>query len=201
MNSYSTSNKKVIIVLGAPTTNNGQPGPDLKARLDRCMELLATEPYSDSTVVVTGGSPNTYGSAGVHSEGEIMRSYLVAKGADQHTTTILVEDQALHTFHNALYSKTLLRAHGVHFDTEALLELTIITTDWHMERSLLCFEAVFADAPEVTLTAESVSSGITVNETMKRISKEKKILEQGWIAQCIQEEKHHPDMPDQHNKR
>lgn len=184
---------RVIVVLGAPTTDNGGPGPDLKQRLDHCIELMATSEYSDSVVVVSGGSPTTYGSSGLHSEGQIMHDYLVANGVK--SKRILVEDKALHTFHNALYSKTLLRNQGLLAGDTEKLELVVLTTDWHMERSHLCFKAVFIDTPGVILIAETVASDDTAPETIARVSKERTILDNGWIARCIKEEQDHPDMP------
>uniref|UniRef100_A0A7S4NEE4 DUF218 domain-containing protein n=1 Tax=Odontella aurita TaxID=265563 RepID=A0A7S4NEE4_9STRA len=194
----------VIVVLGAPTTPEGKPGPDLKKRLDRCLEILKIDPLkaSKSLVAVTGGSPQTYGSSGVCPEGVCMQQYLIQRGGvpqDQ----IIVEDRAYHTFHNALYVKTILRERGLVVNSEssdsssppAMINLIVLTTDWHVERSLLCFAAVFSDVPNVTLAEpEVVPSDPTDPEVITRKSKEKMLIDR-WIPLCFNEEKDHPDCP------
>ena len=81
-----------LVVLGAPVTADRRPGPHLRARLDAALALLAPRrdgdlgaplgflPPSFDVVVVTGGAPKTYGSAGVVPEATVMCEYLVERG-------------------------------------------------------------------------------------------------------------------------
>lgn len=183
----------VIVVLGAPTTATGEPGPDMKQRLNRCLELLSLPQHAASIIAVTGGNPLSYGSSGVCTEAACMRDYLVSQGGSVSEDRILVEDRAIHTFHNALYVKTLLKKQGI-LKEDSPINLTILTTDWHMERSLLCFKAVYCDTPNVTLVADAVSSDPSDPQVVERKEKEKKLIKR-WIPMCLKEEKDHPDMP------
>lgn len=110
-------------------------------------------------------------------------------GVDQ--SRILVEDRAIHTFHNALYTKTLLRQGEM---LTKPLNLVIITTDWHAKRALLCFKAVFCDAPNVVLKTQLVPSESNDVQVKDRIVKEERLIAR-WIPLCVEEERDHPDMP------
>lgn len=182
----------VIVVLGAPTTSDGKPGPDMKQRLDRCIAMLNDPRHDRSLVVVTGGNPRTYGSPGVVREGVCMRDYLVEEGGIP-IGRILVEENAVHTFHNALYVKTLLKSCGL-LAGDSPVELTVLTTDWHMERSMICFKLAYIDAPNVELLSEAVPSDPTDPFVISRTEKEKRLIER-WIPMCLEEERGHPDMP------
>lgn len=117
----------VVVVLGAPVTSEGTPGPDMKERLDRCLALMVPKKDGEEhrhsngilydideqeiIIVVTGGSPATYGSSGIKAEALVMADYLVEHGVSR--PKILIEPRALHTFHNALYTKQVLSKQGL----------------------------------------------------------------------------------------
>mmetsp|Transcript_20439 Transcript_20439/g.38382 ORF Transcript_20439/g.38382 Transcript_20439/m.38382 type:complete len:229 (-) Transcript_20439:26-712(-) len=188
---------RIIAVLGAPTTAEGKPGPDLKQRLDRCLHILENDPTHESSLVaVTGGNPKTYGSAGICHEAICMKQYLVEHGVP--LDRIIVEDRAVHTFHNALYLKTILREQGIIMkpDSPSLVHLVVLTTDWHVERGMLCFASVFSDVPNVKLAnPEIVPSDCFDAAVVARKVKEKRLIER-WIPLCFEEEAGHQDMPD-----
>ncbi len=77
-------------------------------------------------VLVTGGP----GAAGQRSMAEAMRQALVEDFA---VTEVWVEDRAETTAENAAFSAVLLRAHGVD-------RVLLVTSAWHMPRSLRAFE-------------------------------------------------------------
>ncbi|CAB9511590.1 Conserved Protein [Seminavis robusta] len=190
----SNSVQRFIVVLGAPTTEDGKPGPDMKQRLDRCLELLAQEKEDDCLVVVTGGSPRTYGSSGVCKEGDCMHQYLTEKGVK--SSRILVENHAQHTFHNAIFSKSLLRTRG-YIPSSRATELSILTSDWHMTRSMWCFQAVFCDHLNITLVPVTAKSDPTLPGAKERIAYEREMTRnKDWVLRCIQLHRGHPEVPE-----
>lgn len=73
--------------------------------------------------------------------------------------------------------------------------MVVLTTGWHVERSMLCFAAAFSDAPNVTLLdPEVVPSDPKDHKVVSRKAKERMLIE-NWIPLCLAEEKGHPDMP------
>ncbi|KAL3896022.1 MAG: hypothetical protein SGARI_007280 [Bacillariaceae sp.] len=177
----------VIVVLGAPITTEATPGPDMKERLDRCLELYNNENNTKDhpfLVVVTGGTPPTYGSSGVKPEAEVMAEYLIAHGMS--SSDLILESRALHTFHNALYTRQILTNDDMGI-VNNIRKVTILTHDWHMQRSLWCFELVWCDAVEentLEFAQEAIPSDAGV--VQERVTKEQKILAKGWGLQpCL----------------
>ena len=159
----------VVVVLGGPKIDDHTPGPDLQARLDRTLALLQKEQVQ--CIVVTGGAPPTYGSKGTRAEAHVMRDYLARHNV---TTTILVEDQAQHTFDNAYFSRRLLAQRRI-----LNVRLLVVTNDWHVARSRLCFEAVFGIETEIDF--EAVISDKNDAEVVKRFETENQLISQGWV--------------------
>lgn len=190
----------IVVILGAPVTAEATPGPDLQQRLDRCVELWQQQQTRDATtttqesslrIVVTGGNPQTYGSSGVKAEALVMQDYLLSKGVAGHD--IWVEAQAIHTFHNALYTKQLLQDKKL--VAKQPMSMTIVTHDWHMPRSLACFQIVWCNDPNVTFHAEPVPSDATDTRVQERITKEARFIKE-WTPLCLKEEENSRCMPD-----
>lgn len=136
----SAEARKVVCILGSPVTADGKPLLHMRSRLDHALAALREGGWlAHHAIIVTGGRPKTYGSAGVHAEADVMRDYLVANGmpADR----IIVDAVAYSTLDNAVNSKALLSAGG----SPPPEELVVVTHDWHMERAKMLFEVVFAD--------------------------------------------------------
>lgn len=203
----SSNIKNVLVVLGAPITAAGTPGPDLQQRLDRVLgphNAKSLTPLHEhySTIVVTGGNPQTYGSSGIRAEGVVMKEYLVSHGvaADK----ILVEDRALHSFHNALYTKQLLYdRHILQSETSAKARITILSHDWHNPRALLCFQIVWCDDDDLQNKLSAI--GVPALHPRDPIVTHKYYKEQRLIEQfpywCIEQEKDTPRMPPSHLAR
>lgn len=212
----------VVVVLGAPVTSKGTPGPDMKERLDRCLALIGrtnddreqqhpNEIRNDSgeqnmLIVVTGGTPATYGSSGIKAEALVMADYLVEHGVPRQM--ILIEPRALHTFHNALYTKQLLAEQGLHdaigtAKSAKIQRITILTHDWHMRRSLWCFLLVWSDYQggdsEALSTffdeSQAIPSDQTDHTVQERLAFEQNVLKDGWLESCILREQGNICMP------
>lgn len=183
--------QEIWVLLGAPVTAHATPGPDMKERLDRCIQMFHNREGSQQYlgIVLSGGSPATYGSSGVAAEAVVMARYLVGHGNIPKENLIL-ETRAQHIFHNALYTKHILQSGG-----SPANEITIITHDWHMRRSLWCFEIVWSDSsPRTIFHTEAVESP-TKTDLQTKHESEQRILQNGWIPRCIQEEAFSPSMP------
>jgi hypothetical protein len=174
--------RTVVVVLGAPLLADGTPGPDLKQRLE-CALALARE---GQLVVVTGGAPKTYGSSGVRAEGQAGRDFLLAHGKP--SEDVAVEDTAMHTFDNALLTRALLKRRP---DWPRRTRLVVVTHDWHVERSRLCFEAVFGRDQHVQLEMHSVPSDPCDPIVLERKTKEASIIASKWVERMATATQNH----------
>jgi DUF218 domain len=219
----STNNRlfdTVWVILGAPVTEQATPGPEMQERLDHVIRKYhhqnkkklhdGTSSSSSSSssqlgIVLTGGAPQTYGSSGVAPEALVMARYLVDKGKIPRDI-LVVEAHAQHTFHNALYTKQLFVFHGDGQQQQQPLPpsytISVVTHDWHMQRSLWCFQIVWSDQPGIVIQAETVvttvpssSSDTTTKSLEAKYKSEHAVLQRGWIPQCIQQEASSRSMP------
>lgn len=129
-----------LIILGCGLVNH-QVTPLLKSRLNRGIELYQQQLAlgNKSKFVVTGGQ-------GVDeniSEGEAMKNYLVLQGIA--SSDIIVEDQAVNTYENLLFSKQLIEKECLAY------QAVFVSNNFHVFRSLLF-------AREVGLAAKGVGS-------------------------------------------
>jgi uncharacterized SAM-binding protein YcdF (DUF218 family) len=120
---------------------------------------------------------------GIRSEAHVMRDYLL-RHHNHHmnlSTTILVEDQSMHTFDNAFYSKQLLLDRTLWPPAK----LVVVTHDWHMARSRQCFEAVFG--PDMVLDLEVVVTDPNDPDIAAHIQTENQMMQQGWVEAKVKE--------------
>lgn len=115
-----TYQEDVVLVLGCGVRKD-QPGPALKARLDRTVAYYEKNP--DVTIIVSGGQ----GTDEQISEALAMERYLVAQGIP--AECIIKEDKSTSTYENFQFSKpvldTLTDGNGIVF----------ITNEFHIYRS------------------------------------------------------------------
>ena len=192
----------VLVVLGSPITAEATPGSDMKQRLDRAIKIMKekgnnpSQTAPPSLIVVTGGNPPTYGSSGIKAEGIVMKEYLVANGIPPEI--ILVESKSMHTFHNALYTRHLLENHGL---SDQVTHISVLTHDWHMRRSMICFHVAWCDrtnksAPFALQMDEVTVPGDPADPVVaERILKEARLI-QRWLPFCLHEEAGSRSMPD-----
>lgn len=115
-----------IIVLGCGLVNH-QVTPLLKSRLDHGLELYKQQLAlgNKSELVVTGGQ----GLDEKLSEAEAMKNYLVLEGVD--AADILLEDRAVNTYENMLFSKQLIEKESL------VYQAVFVSNNFHVFRSQL----------------------------------------------------------------
>lgn len=145
--------KNAAIVLGGGLTKirqNGQiyyrPANQVRNRLDQAIQL-----YKDNKVdyiVTTGNYSKRVGLdssvKGPKTEAQVSQKYLLDKLADYKSKKelskwLLFEDKSFDTLGNAWYAKKIC------LEPNQITKCTIITSDYHMERSELIFKWVLGD--------------------------------------------------------
>jgi uncharacterized SAM-binding protein YcdF (DUF218 family) len=108
-----------VIILGARSQWGDKINPCLAARVDEGTRVLNAG--KAQFVIVTGGI-DEYGGT----EAETMARLLAAKGIPR--SKIILEPQATSTYENLVYSKALMKSHG-------LLSAIIVTEPFHIPRA------------------------------------------------------------------
>ena len=121
-----------IIVLGSGLMGNKVP-PLLAARIDKGIQLFhrfhtATHPVK---VIFTGGQGNDETLA----EGEAMANYAMEKGMKK--KDIIIEDKAVNTYENLLFSKQLIEENVLNKGSTATYNIITVTNNFHVFRALL----------------------------------------------------------------
>ena len=132
----------IICVLGGPVDAEGRPKAHLALRLDTALAEAAKLEATGTAhrFLLTGGAVKSYGSAGVVTEASSMARYLTERGVP--ASAMLLEEEAVCTLTNAVYSKRLLMAAGL-FESTTLL---LVTSAGHMARAATCFVTLFPSA-------------------------------------------------------
>jgi hypothetical protein len=130
------SQSEAVIVLGGGLTSSGEPTPWVVPRLDRALEF----PGSPTIVVLGAGTPhkpppNDAAGFPVH-ECAAMAQYLIEKGCP--AERIVMEACSADTIGNAYFSRV------IHVDPRGWKRLAVVTSDFHMPRTVAIFERVFA---------------------------------------------------------
>jgi uncharacterized SAM-binding protein YcdF (DUF218 family)/surface antigen len=118
-----TTNPDYVVILGAGLWGD-TPSQILSYRLNASMELIKALP-EDIKIIVSGGQ----GPGETITEAEAMKRYLVSEGID--TDRIIKEERSTNTLENLQYTKNLIR----NFDSKDDLDITLVTSTFHMFRS------------------------------------------------------------------
>lgn len=118
---------EAVVVLGAGV-NGRVPSLSLVVRLQACLEYVADKP--DIPIIVTGAQ----GPGEDITEARCMADWLTAQGADPNR--IYLEEQAVNTEENVLYSKAILEALGIAPDAP----VAVVTSDYHLCRAKLYWD-------------------------------------------------------------
>ena len=123
----------VIVMLGgggvlAPDSQ-GKSGMLTGASSNRMITAVQLYKKSNLPIIVSGGQ--VYPDTG--NEGEITRKLLIDLGVP--SEKIIVDNKSLNTEQNAVFTKKLMKEHDFH-------QPILITSAFHMKRSILCFEKV-----------------------------------------------------------
>jgi len=119
------------IVLGGGIRKNNQPDSDTKDRLKKLLSLF-NDGYIPR-ILVTGGKVQKDLSI---SEASIMKDYLIKHGVA--ANKILIETDSKDTIGNALFSKVLVQKRNWN-------KIILITSDYHISRSLRIFDHIFGN--------------------------------------------------------
>lgn len=121
------------VILGARTIN-GKVTPLLRGRLDKALELNASQAQSNLLMVPTGGQ----GPDELEPEAVSMARYLREKGISD--SQILIEDRAKDTIQNLRFSDALVR------ERQPAGKLWLVTSDYHALRAGLASRQLGLDA-------------------------------------------------------
>ena len=121
-----------IIVLGSGLIGE-KVSPLLAARIDKGIQLFhrfhtATHPVK---VIFTGGQGNDETLA----EGDAMANYAMEKGMKK--KDIIIEDKAVNTYENLLFSKQLIEENVLNKGSTATYNIITVTNNFHVFRALL----------------------------------------------------------------
>ena len=113
----------VVIVLGAQVLADGTPSVALERRLTLSLSIYQEK---RQTVIVCGAQ----GSDEPAPEGEVMRDWLIARGA--RPEDVVAETASFNTRENLLFAREIMEQRG-------LSRATVVTSDYHVARVLsLC---------------------------------------------------------------
>ncbi len=123
----------VIIVLGHPADDNGNPAPILKSRLDKAISLYKSD--AGGKIIVTG--------AAVYNqfvEAEVMAVYCIKNGIP--ADDIFMEPRAKNTYENAKMVKAIMIEKG-------LFKAIVVTSAFHKLRAERFFKKQLNDVEVV----------------------------------------------------
>lgn len=153
----------ILLVLGAPNSPEGLLSPIAISRLDSCIALYREE---GSYILLTGGfGPHFNTTDKPHAW--YARQYLKGKGIPAHK--ILDSVESSNTVEDASLSKPLIQA----------LEpscVTIITSDFHLQRAGLIFCDIYRDIAPLRFVA-APSYNLPLEELLEFMQHETKALE------------------------
>jgi uncharacterized SAM-binding protein YcdF (DUF218 family) len=127
----------VAIVLGGGITNDTKRPFD-RIHFDYSADRLlqAFQLYKMGVVkkiLISAGTDSNFAQKNHKTEAELSRKFLLICGVD--SANILIDSRSLNTYQNASFSKLVLK--NAKLDHSKLL---LITSAYHMKRSVLCFE-------------------------------------------------------------
>lgn len=105
-----------VIVCGYPTNADGSLSPILESRIAMGVKLIQSG--LARYLLVSGGAVHN-----AYSEAQAMYQWAIAQGVPK--SQILIEDQAISTYHNMYYAAQMMKAHG-------LSTCYVVTNSWHL---------------------------------------------------------------------
>ncbi len=151
--------KKILVVLGAYNSSDGELDDIAKSRLDRCLEL-----YSKGTPILCTGGWGSHFNTAPEAHAVYAQRYLLEKGVSEED----LEAPALskNTVDDAVKIKEIV-------NKDQQPQLTIITSDYHMVRVRLIFEQILK---EMKIKYESVATDMKKEEFQRLINHEREAV-------------------------
>jgi uncharacterized SAM-binding protein YcdF (DUF218 family) len=143
-----------IVVLGAPLTDDGRPAPALARRVAHAR--FVAERWPDSSIVACGGR-----AWNGRVEADAIAASLIEQGVDR--GRIFRERLSLDTLENLVEAReVLLRA-------RLLLDVALVTCDWHMPRAVAIARKLMARVQPEPAIATPPRWGRRLHETLARV--------------------------------
>jgi uncharacterized SAM-binding protein YcdF (DUF218 family) len=166
----SASRFDAIIVLGAPANSDGNPTPDLLARVTEGVREY--ERGVAPRLILTGGAAHNR-----FVEARVMARAAQAQGVPP--DAILVEPQALDTLQNACFSSRILRQHGWR-------SAEVVSESAHLPRAGLIFSQLSLDwsthaAPPLQPESVAYQQARSAVETLKTL---RYLVWARWVESC-----------------
>jgi len=124
-----------VVALSGEFSPAGEMGPNTKARMDTAIELI-DEGVSDNLIVT--GDHSFAEPRPISPLSHLMAAYAVDEGVDR----VFVEDRALETVGNALFTQELAEAYNWR-------NLIVVTNKFHLPRSLRIFNHVMGEGYDI----------------------------------------------------
>ncbi|PCI09551.1 MAG: hypothetical protein COB73_05330 [Flavobacteriaceae bacterium] len=153
-------NKKVIVLLGGLNSSKGELGEISLKRLDKCLEI-----YSEETFVLCTGGWGTYFNTTIHPHAYYSKNYLIKKGVLEGDILDLLLSK------NTVDDAVLIKKY---FSKPLKYDLTIVTTDFHLERVQLIFKEILVG---FNLNWIGVKNSLSKEELKYRVAHEKKAIQ------------------------
>ncbi|MCB0697336.1 MAG: YdcF family protein [Chitinophagaceae bacterium] len=147
----------ILVVLGYPVDENGEPSPILKARLNKAIELY--KQGAAGKIIVTGAAVDNH-----FVESEVMALYCIKHGIPG--TDIYIESNAKNTYENARMVKGIMREKGYK-------NAIVVTSSFHKLRARQFF---LKELKDVTVVAAPFPDKFPMMQRMILLLKEYIIL-------------------------
>jgi len=124
--------RKVIVVLGSPNSPDGELSNIAKSRLDYCSAI-----YSDGTLILCTGGWGAHFNTANEAHAVYAKRYLIHKGIPE--SCFLDPALSSNSVDDAVKVKEIISG-------MENVNLTVITSDFHMERAQLIFGKILEDS-------------------------------------------------------
>jgi len=126
----------IIIILGCGVDKGGKISRITQERLD--FFIKNKEKFFNIPILLSGKCSGLKKDKPKITEVQVMKKYLMTKGIK--SRNIYLEMKSLDTISNAIFSKKIIEKH------KNWKNIILITSDWHMNRSLWIFKRVFGNS-------------------------------------------------------
>jgi len=152
--------KNILIILGSPNSPTGELGDLSLERLNCCKQNFK----KGDLILCTGGWGNHFNTS-KYSHASLVKAYLIKKGIPEDVFLQFALSQ--NTVDDAVKVKEILK-------TLESCNLTIITSDFHLERVTLIFNEILKDYKMKFIGAKSTMDTETLN---RLVTHEKKAVQ------------------------
>ena len=150
----------ILVVLGSPNSPSGELSNISKSRLDCCRKI-----FNDAQVILLTGVWGQHFNTSDKAHAHYGKEYLIAKGLSENAFLEFALSQ--NTVDDAVKIKSII----ANFNT---VKLTIITSDYHLERVKLVFNEILG---EYEMKFLGVESNLAKEKVIQLIEHENRAIE------------------------